>query len=96
LRWTYHSGIFYARITDEGRQELRRPASADQGRPIIFVSCGQTSDEEWALGATIVRIINEETSAQAYYAENQATFEGVSSHILSNLSRCSGFVGIMH
>lgn len=91
------TGIYYARITDEGRQELRRrPTVGDQGKPIIFVSCGQTSDEEKALGAAIVEIINQETQADAYYAEYQATFEGVSSHILDSLSRCAGFVGVVH
>lgn len=91
------SGIYYARITDEGRQELRQPSAATpEQRPIIFVSCGQSTDEERALGAVIVDILNKETQAEAYYAEYQATFEGVSSHILESLSRCAGFVGIMH
>jgi hypothetical protein len=91
-----HSGIYYARITDEGRHELRQPPRGEGGSTMIFVSCGQTTDEERDLGAAIADIINQQTSARAYYAENQATFEGVLSHILDSLSRCVGFVGIMH
>ncbi len=92
-----YSSIYFARITDDGKLALRQPArDANVGEPIIFVSCGQTTDEELALGAAIANIIDQETPARAYYAENQATLAGVSSHILDSLSRCAGFVGIMH
>jgi hypothetical protein len=90
------SQTYYALITSDGRNELRRSIRAEGNPPIIFVSCGQSTDDEIDLGKKIARIINEETSAEAYFAENQATFEGVSSHILDALSRCVGFVGIMH
>jgi hypothetical protein len=91
-----YSGIYYARITDDGRAALRQPTKADGGTPIVFVSCGQTSDGEIQLGAAVAKIIDDETPAKAYFAENQATFEAVSSHILDALSRCVGFVGVMH
>jgi DNA-binding transcriptional ArsR family regulator len=96
VRRSGYSSIYYARITEEGRHELRQPPKDEGGSTMIFVSCGQTTDEERDLGATIADIINQQTPARAYYAENQATFEGVSSHILDSLSRCVGFVGIMH
>lgn len=91
-----YSSLYWARITGEGLQALRQPVCTDAGEPIVFVSCGQTSDEEIELGAAIVKIINDETPAKAYFADNQSTFEGVSTHILGRLSRCVGFVGIMH
>ncbi len=90
------SGVYYARITEDGREELRRPIPLDYGAPIVFVSCGQMTDDERALGAAVASLIDKETPAQSYFAENQATFDGVSTNILGALSRCVGFVGIMH
>jgi hypothetical protein len=89
--------IYYARITDEGKAALRGRALLDDlGKQSIFVSCGQVTEEERDLGTAISLIINEETSFEAYYAESQTTLEGVSAHILGALSRCVGFVGVMH
>ena len=87
---------FHTRITEEGRQALQQSAQRSIANPIIFVSCGQTTKDEIALGKAIAQIIDEETPARAYFAENQASLEGVSSHILGNLESCIGFVAIMH
>src|ERR1700730_6436400 len=66
------------------------------GKPLIFISCGQFTEEESALGKAIERLIKETTPFDAYFAEQQNTLEGLTSNILSSLGRCVGFVAIAH
>ncbi len=65
-------------------------------KPLIFISCGQFSADEIALGKEVERLIRDETPYDAYFAEQQNTLEGLSANILSALARASAFVGIMH
>jgi hypothetical protein len=46
-------------------------------RPLIFVSCGQVTEEEKKLGAEVCKLIEELTPYEPYFAENQATLQGV-------------------
>lgn len=65
-------------------------------RPTVFVSCGQFADEERDLGLAIADTITRETAATGYFAQNQTSLQGVTEHILTALSNCVGFVGVMH
>jgi hypothetical protein len=65
-------------------------------KPIVFVSCGQFSDEEKALGKAVCQLINSETPYEAYFAEQQSTFDGLVDNIFAALARSSAFVAIMH
>jgi hypothetical protein len=67
-----------------------------KGRRLVFVSCGQFTVEERALGTEIAQLIRTRTQYEGYFAQNQESLEGVSTHILSALGACLGFVGIMH
>lgn len=92
------TGIYWTRITDDGRDSLRaaeQDAKTDDERPIVFVSCSQSA-QDLELGKTIAQIITDETPAQGYFAQNETTFEAVTTEILGKLARCRGFVGIMH
>lgn len=65
-------------------------------KPLVFISCGQYTDDEKRLGLAIASLINTESEYEAYFAENQNTLEGLSSNILAALARSAAFVGVMH
>jgi hypothetical protein len=65
-------------------------------KPLVFISCGQYTDQEIALGTAIERLVREHTTYDAYFAEQQNSLEGLSSNILSSLGRCAAFVGVAH
>ncbi len=72
-------------------------AGFHESDPIVFVSCGQYTDEEKALGRALVELINEKLSpCKGYFADNQNSLEGLSRNILGALNRCVGFVAVMH
>ncbi len=65
-------------------------------KPVVFISCGQCTDDEIALGKTVENFIRKETPFEPYFAEQQNTLEGLVSNILSALRRAAAFIGIMH
>jgi hypothetical protein len=46
--------------------------------------------------AELATKVNQLTSMDGYFAENQNYFEGLSNHIFRNLDQCVAFVGVMH
>jgi hypothetical protein len=78
-------------------KQMDEPATLlDSGRPLVFVSCGQYTDEEKAIGSRVCDIIRLHTEYEPYFAEAQRSFEGLSNSILAALERMSGMVVIMH
>lgn len=65
-------------------------------RPLIFLSCGQRTDEEKQLGANIINLIEQDGKFQAYFAEQQNSLEGLTANIFENLARCVGFIAVLH
>ena len=65
-------------------------------KPIVFISCGQSTPEEISLGNEVERFIREGTPYEPYFAEQQNTLEGLAGNILSALHRAAAFVAIMH
>lgn len=65
-------------------------------KPLIFISCGQFTDDEISLGKAVEALIRDETHFDAYFAEQQNSLDGLMTNILSNLNRAAGFVAIMH
>jgi hypothetical protein len=63
---------------------------------LIFVSCGQVTASEKALGNSIRDTIDNETQFRAYFAENQMDLEGLTSHIFRNLYECDGLITVTH
>jgi hypothetical protein len=79
------------------REQIEEPAALlSTDRPLVFISCGQYSDSEKAVGKRIVELINEHTDYIAYFAETQRSFEALSNSILAALQKMSGMVVIMH
>jgi hypothetical protein len=65
-------------------------------KPIVFISCGQFTEDEIDLGKEIAQAIRETTDYDAYFAEAQKTLEGLSANILSALHKCAGFIAVAH
>lgn len=65
-------------------------------RPVIFVSCGQVTDDERKLGKDVCDLIKQLAPFEPYFAENQATLEGVSENILRAINGSAGMIAIMH
>jgi hypothetical protein len=90
-------------ISDSGIRMLERLEAEDAaaeaksavGPPIIFISCGQRNEEK-IIGQTLARIVNEETTARGFFAENQNSLGALTSEILTPLSECIGLVAVMH
>ena len=65
-------------------------------KPIIFVSCGQVTQEEKDLGLKIRELIDGSGVFEGYFAENQSSLEGVTQNIFAQLERCFGLICVMH
>lgn len=65
-------------------------------RPIVFISCGQSTDAERKLGKQIAKLVEETTGCCAYFAEKQRSLDGVTDHILKKLRSAVAFVAVMH
>lgn len=64
--------------------------------PTIFVSCGQRTAEERALGKRICSVIEESKAFRPYFAEMQSSLSGLNENIPDALSKAAGFVSVMH
>jgi hypothetical protein len=71
-----------------------QPLSVDG--PLVFISCGQFTQEEMALGKAVEKLVQELTGVKAYFAENQNTLQALSENVFSSLKRATGFIAIMH
>jgi hypothetical protein len=65
-------------------------------RPLVFISCGQFTDQEKHLGESVRRLVEELTGCEGYFAENQNSLDGLSQNIFGALKRAAGFIAIMH
>lgn len=63
---------------------------------LIFLSCGQMPGEEKKLGKDVCDLITELTPHRPYYAENQSSFDGVTTNILRALDEAIALIAIMH
>jgi hypothetical protein len=63
---------------------------------LIFVSCGQITDEERILGIRIKTIIDATAGFEAYFAQAVQDFETLGRHVLNAIRRCAGAVVILH
>jgi hypothetical protein len=72
------------------------PRVGASGKPLVFISCGQYADHERNLGKELARTVEELTSCEGYFAENQNALLGLSQHIFGALDRAVGFIAVMH
>lgn len=71
---------FEIELTPDGMgyfERLEMESKESEGE-LIFISCGQYTDEEWGLGCTVERLIRERTGREAFFAQNESSLEGVS------------------
>jgi hypothetical protein len=62
----------------------------------IFISCGQYTPEEKALGKAIVKMVDDLPGMKAYFAEEVQDLIGLDSNILAKLHECDGFITVLH
>lgn len=63
---------------------------------VVFISCGQVTEEERALGRAIVQLVEELTPFKAYLAQNQSSLAGLTENILKALNHSVGLIIVMH
>jgi len=61
----------------------------------IFVSCGQLTDDENALGTKVLRVI-EAHGMQGFFARDVHSASGLNAEVFEALRTCDAFVAIMH
>jgi hypothetical protein len=63
---------------------------------LIFISCGQVTDDQKALGKNVCALVEDLTQHKPYFAENQNSLEGFTQNILGSLDDAVGLIAIMH
>jgi len=63
---------------------------------LIFVSCGQQTDDEKKLGASVKQLIDSKPGYKAYFAEYVQSLDGLSKNVFDGLRRCSGLISFLH
>lgn len=63
--------------------------------PLVFISCGQFTDQEKRLGKAVVAIVKG-LGFEPYFAETQSNLNGLHENILNKLNECAGLISIMH
>jgi hypothetical protein len=72
------------------------PMIGSSGKRLVFISCGQYTDQERNLGKDLAAIVEELTPCEGYFADNQNSLLGLSQHIFGALNRAAGFIAVMH
>ena len=62
----------------------------------VFISCGQRSQDERRLGKAIIRLVDENTSFEGYFAEDQKSLDGVTRNIFQAIYNSAAFIAVMH
>ncbi len=65
-------------------------------KKLIFVSCGQLTEDERTLGILIKAIIDATAGFEAYFAQAVQDFETLGRHVLDAVRRCAGAVVVLH
>jgi hypothetical protein len=65
-------------------------------KKLIFVSCGQLTEDERSLGTLIKAIIDATAGFEAYFAQTVQDFETLGWHVLDAVRRCAGAVLVLH
>lgn len=64
-------------------------------KPLIFISCGQYTTAEKALGKSIYAMV-EGLGMQPFFAEQVQDLKGLNENILDHLRDCAGFITVLH
>jgi hypothetical protein len=63
---------------------------------LIFVSCGQVTEEEKTLGKQVCDLVRELTPHEPFFAKDQNSLEALTKNILASLDDAVGLIAIMH
>ena len=63
---------------------------------LIFISCGQQTDQEKELGTAVKELIDSKAGYAAYFAEYVQSLEGLSINVFDGLRKCSGLIAFLH
>lgn len=83
-------------MIDPSGSARRTSEALKMSNPVIFVSCGQYTEAEKALGKSIVKMIKAVTDLDAFFAEEVHDLNGLDSNILVALRDCGGFIAVLH
>ena len=70
--------------------------SNERYRDQVFISCGQQSDGEFALGQQLVQLVDYHTGLKGYFAQNQQSLDGVTFNIFQAIYHSAAFIAVMH
>jgi hypothetical protein len=62
----------------------------------VFISCGQQTEDEVALGQDIVKLVNGRNGLSGYFAQNQQSLDGVTFNIFQAIYNSAAFIAVMH
>jgi hypothetical protein len=65
-------------------------------KTLIFVSCGQRTEQEKTLGVLLKVVIDGIPGFAAYFAETVHDLETLARHVLDALGRCAGAIVVLH
>jgi hypothetical protein len=65
-------------------------------KTLIFVSCGQITEQEKNLGVLLKAVIDGTPGFAAYFAETVHDLDALGRHVLDALGRCAGAVVVLH
>jgi len=95
----FYNGQFLIEVLPRARgyfERLEQEAEKEAKERSIFISCGQYAPEEIKLGKDMAAAVRENTDCVGYFAENQNSLLGLSTHIFRALGQCAGLVAVMH
>ena len=63
---------------------------------LIFVSCGQQTEEEKRIGTSVKQLVDSKPGYKAYFAEYVQSLDALAKNIFDGLRMCSGLISFMH
>jgi hypothetical protein len=95
----FYRGSLQIRVTHDGREDFENKSELigpQASKPLIFVSCGQSTESGKSLGKRLCGLVDATGVYQGYFAEQQQTLEGLTANIFRQLESCVGFVAVLH
>jgi hypothetical protein len=63
---------------------------------LIFISCGQQTDDEKKLGTSVRRLIDSFPEYKPYFAEHVQNLDALAHNVFDGLRKCSGLISFLH
>ena len=63
---------------------------------LIFISCGQQTDEEKKLGTSVKELVDSIPGYKAYFAEYVQNLDALAKNVFDGLRKCSGLISFLH